>query len=146
MSEPEASDAILARVEDWLRRYRECFLELDASALAALFRDDGVLVSAPFGEPHVGRAQIESWYGEAFQLISIHVIEFAAPLVEGRRAAVEWWCTLAIEGKETTEPGALHFELDEDGLCLHARLYPVMKEGLTDRPAGWPGEIERVSA
>jgi hypothetical protein len=60
------------------------------------------------------------------------------PVVEGRRAVVEWWTQMDNDGTPVTLPGALILEFDESGLCRALREYYNLEVGRRMAPPeGW---------
>jgi SnoaL-like domain len=59
------------------------------------------------------------------------------PMVEGRRAVVEWW-TQMDSGSPVTLPGALILEFDDSGRCRALREYFNLEVGTRmPPPEGW---------
>jgi hypothetical protein len=123
---------------EWIGRYREALLRVDADAIGNLFAAEAVVKAAPF-EPAVrGRDTITEWYREALQGVTVESMVFTEPTVREREAAAEWWILMTEQGKQVTEPGSLHLELDDEGNCTRLGLYPVLADGRQEKPAGWP--------
>ena len=59
------------------------------------------------------------------------------PVVQGDRAAVEWWVTMLNGGAEVTLAGEFLLRFDENGLCRELREYWHFSEGRLTPPAGW---------
>jgi len=56
------------------------------------------------------------------------------PVVEGRRAVVEWWTEMDNDGTPMTLPGALILQFDESGLCCALREYFNVEGGTRMSP------------
>lgn len=62
---------------------------------------------------------------------------FGVPVVDGDRAAVEWWATLDENGKEITLAGLAWLRFGEDGLVVDSRDYWAQRDGRLEPPEGW---------
>jgi hypothetical protein len=93
-------------VSEWIEGYRKAWEAGDSELVLTLFTEDASYRSNPFEEPHVGHEGIRG-----------------RPFVDGNRAAVEWWTTMASEGEEVTLPGCLLLRFDSDGRCSDLREY-----------------------
>ena len=59
---------------------------------------------------------------------------FGAPLVDGDRAAVEWWAFAQEGGAEVTLAGISLLRFDPSGLVVEQRDAWAMAEGRVERP------------
>jgi hypothetical protein len=59
------------------------------------------------------------------------------PFVEGRRVAVEFWTNFKVDGEESTLPGCLLLDFDEDWNCRRLREYWQFGPGRFDPPPEW---------
>jgi hypothetical protein len=59
------------------------------------------------------------------------------PFVDGLRVAVEFWATMKYDGAETTLPGCLLLDFDDNWQCRALREYWLTAEGLVDPPTVW---------
>jgi hypothetical protein len=64
---------------------------------------------------------------------------FGRPIVEGDRAAVEWWATLVEDGEEITLAGFSWLRFDGDGLVAEQRDYWARRDGRTSPSEPWGG-------
>ena len=76
-------------------------------------------VSGAFAE----ESDVRAWFGE--------------PVVDGDRAAVEWWATLREVGVEVTLAGTSVLRFDAEGLVTDQRDAWNMTAGRQEPPAGW---------
>ncbi len=126
------------RVDEWAERYRRAWEEADDEAAGALFTEDAVYRSDPFEEPHRGRDAIRAYWRQVTALQSNVTVVVARPIVDGRRAVVEWWTQMDVDGSPVTLPGALILAFDENGLCVALREYFNWEQGRrVPPPAGW---------
>ena len=63
----------------------------------------------------------EAWFGE--------------PVTSGGRAAVEYWATIRVEGRELTLAGVSLLRFDRDGLVVEHRDYWAEADGAHGRPS-----------
>jgi uncharacterized protein (TIGR02246 family) len=131
MAETEMNAAL------WIAAYERAWREKDAEGVLRLFTEDAVYRSSPFREPSVGHDGIrEYWHGATAHQEEVE-LRFGEPVVEGNRAAVEWWGTMRDAGEEITLPGILVLRFASDGRCEELREYWHVESGRFDPPAGW---------
>ena len=124
-------------VGEWIESYGRAWRERDADAVVAIFTEDAVYRSSPFRESHVGSAGIRAYWEHVTSTQTGLDLRFGAPVVEGDRAAVEWWAIVEDEGGETTFPGILVLRFAPDGRCEELRECWHEGRGSRDPPAGW---------
>jgi len=93
-------------VNAWLEEFGRVWRESDADGAAALHPADGVYRNSPFLEqPFVGTEAIKGFWERA--LVGVSEIDFrwGKPVIEGNRAAVEWWVTEMNNGEPATLAG-----------------------------------------
>ena len=126
------------QVDEWGERYRLAWEQADVEAAAALFTEDATYRSDPLQEPHRGRGAIRAYWREVTAAQSNVTVAIGRPVVEGRRAVLEWWTQMDVDGAPVTLPGSLILEFDENGLCRALREYYNWTPGArTPPPAGW---------
>ena len=124
-------------VATWVDGYARAWVEMDAEAAAALFSEDANYRSFIFDEPHVGRAGVRDYWSEVTSTQSDVQVRMGRPIVEGRRAAVEFWTNMQNEGSEVTLVGCLLLTFDDDGLCQGLDEYYEFAPGRMDPPESW---------
>jgi SnoaL-like domain len=124
-------------VADWLAGYRKAWMDRDADAAAALFTENASYRVQPYEEAHVGPAGVHAYWAGVTATQDAVELRYGTPVVEGNRAAVEWWVTLLSDGAEITLAGEFMLRFDENGLCEELREYWQFAEGKLEPPAGW---------
>jgi hypothetical protein len=76
-------------------------------------------VSQAFGEEE----RVRAWVGE--------------PVVDGDRAAIEWWAAMTESGIEITLAGTSVLRFDVDGLVVEQRDTWNQADGRREPPEGW---------
>lgn len=132
---PTQDDQLIA---EWLERYRAASLRLAVDELSMIFAKDAVVAVSPLDDPVVGRPAIHRAFKEAFTGVNFKSLEFHISVVDGLRASAEWWCVFEQDDTPITEPGALFLQLNEVGLSIVLRMYPIFGDGANGKPAGWP--------
>ena len=91
-----------AAARRWAETWRQNWIARRALPIAALYAPGATYSTAPFREPRLGlegalaylepalaeESEIEAWFGE--------------PIVDGDRAAVQWWASFLEDGQEAT--------------------------------------------
>jgi SnoaL-like domain len=86
--------------------------------VAALYADDAVFYSHPF-RSRESPAEYVAW---AFGEQATAECRFGKPLVDGPRAAVDWWAVVtATDGSVQTLAGTSLLRFDEDGCVVEQR-------------------------
>lgn len=119
----------------WARVWEQAWRERDPQAIGALYADDCIFRTHPFREAENPLAYVSR------ELPNESDVEarFGKPVVDGDRAAVEWWATLLEEGRQITLAGFSWLRFDERGLVLEQRDYWAQRDGRTSPPAPWGG-------
>src|SRR6476469_4557118 len=123
----DTREAARRGAETWRRDWRA----LDPEAIVALYADDcRPFLSHPF-RPHeppreyVERALAETEWAQPW---------FGEPLVDGDRAAVEWWAFVREGGVDVTLAGISLLRFDEGGFVAEQRDTWAVTEGRVERP------------
>jgi ketosteroid isomerase-like protein len=105
----------------------------DAAAVGALYAEDAVFVSHPFREPQAP-AEYAAW---AFANQANVELRFGTPVVDGDRAAVDWWAVVtSTDGSAETLAGTSLLRFGRDGLVLEQRDSWAAEPGRRTLP-GW---------
>jgi SnoaL-like protein len=134
-------------IDLWIETYGRAWREKDDEAVGALFTEGALYVSHPLEPPHRGSDQIRAYWRRATGTQEDLVLRFGEPVLDGRRAAVEWWATMrdaewaAGEGTDDdrlTLTGCLVLRFAADGLCKELREYWNVGFGPPRHlPEGW---------
>jgi hypothetical protein len=121
----------------WLEGYRRAWVRRDPDAAAALFTRDAVYQEQAFEPAYVGRDAIRGYWATVTATQSDIELRYGVPVVERRRAAVEWWANLRDGGADITLAGEFMLTFARSGLCSSLREYWFFSEGRLSPPPGW---------
>lgn len=124
-------------VQRWLDGYRDAWEGRDPDAAAALFTEDAIYQEQPYEEPYRGPAGVREYWTKTTATHSDVVLRYGKPIIDGDRAAVEWWVTLKNDGFELTLAGEFYLIFDESGLVRVLREYWHFAEGAPAPATGW---------
>ena len=122
MAEVDAAAAAKAWVEGWRKGWENA----DADTIGALYAPDALFRSHPFREPE---KSARDYALRAFADEELVECRFGEPVVDGDRAAVEYWAVLSADGEEETLAGIALIRFGEDGLVVEQRDYWAMHPG-----------------
>ncbi len=98
----------------------------DVDAIAALYARDAVFYSHPFRD-HQEPSEYAEW---AFEDQEAAECRFGEPVVDGMRAAVDWWAVVTSNsGSEQSLAGTSLLRFDADGLVVEQRDAWAQAEG-----------------
>jgi ketosteroid isomerase-like protein len=124
-------------VPRWLAAYAQAWRDGDAGAIAELFTEDATSANDPHAPAHAGRPAIAAYWAAEIAGQSGVRPRFGSPVVDGDRAAVEWWATLR-EPDPVTYAGCLVLRFAPDGRCAELREYWNRLPGAqTEPPDRW---------
>jgi hypothetical protein len=121
----------------WIDEYRLAWENRDPDAAAALFTDDATYRSNIFEEPHRGKDGVRAYWADATSSQSDVTVKMGTPFADGRRVTVEFWTNFKVDGEESTLPGCLLLEFDDEWTCRALREYWHFGAGRLDPPNGW---------
>jgi hypothetical protein len=123
-----------AAVRAWIEAWQEGWPVEDVDRIASRYQPDAPYRSHPFREPTTAREYVPL----AFTEETLVRCWFGEPVVDGRRAAVEYWAILrSPDGSDITIAGHSHLRFDEDGLVAEHRDYWDQIGDTAEPPAGW---------
>ena len=123
----EAASAASAWVEAWERAWPAG----DVEAVARMYADDAVFYSHPFREREAPRDYVTWAFGEQASA----VCRFGPPVVDGDRAAVDWWAVVvARDGSEESIAGTSLLRFRADGVVVQQRDVWAAEAGRRDLP------------
>jgi uncharacterized protein (TIGR02246 family) len=122
-----AADAARAWIDAWERAWPTG----DVEALAPVYAEDAVFYSHPFREREAPRNYV-TW---AFAEQASAVCRFGEPIVDGDRAAVDWWAVMtATDGSEESIAGTSLIRFGADGRVVEQRDVWAIEAGFRDLP------------
>ncbi|HJU81504.1 MAG TPA: nuclear transport factor 2 family protein [Acidimicrobiia bacterium] len=124
-------------LELWVEGYRVAWEQRDPAMAAMLFTPDAAYRSNIFEEPHQGREGIEAYWQSVTKSQDEVQVRMGRPFADGSRVAVEFWTTMRVDGEETTLPGCLLLDFDDNGLCRRLREYWHFVPGRLEPPEEW---------
>ena len=116
----------------WAQAWERAWNEHDPNLLAPVYADGCVFRSAPFRAPAVPSEYV-AW---AFSDEESAQARFAEPVVDGDRAAVEWWAFVREDGRDITLAGTSLLRFREDGQCVEQRDEWAAADGRVERRPG----------
>lgn len=115
----------------WAEVWADAWPAADVDAVSALYVDDAVFYSHPFRDRQAPRDYL-TW---AFSDQADAECRFGEPVVEGDRAAVDWWAVMTLEdGSEETIAGTSLLRFDGSGLVVEQRDVWAIEPGRRDLP------------
>ena len=122
-------------VQRWIEGWERAWSSGDPRPIDDIYTEDCVFRSHPFRDPEDPRAYVR----RVFPVEEEVEVRFGEPVVDGERAAVEWWATLIEEGEEITLAGCSLLRFAADGRCFNQRDCWAMTPGRRPPPEGWGG-------
>ena len=120
-----------AAARAWVEAWERAWPNADVDTIAPVYSDDAVFFSHPFREPEAPRNYV-TW---AFAEQALAVCRFGEPIIEGDRAAVDWWAIMkAADGSEETIAGAPLLRFGGDGRVTEQRDVWAIEPGSRDLP------------
>ncbi|CAM3128677.1 nuclear transport factor 2 family protein [Stackebrandtia soli] len=118
----------------WASTWRSAWPRQDVEALAALQAPDGDHYASLFRR-YRGRDGLRDYLRESFAEETAPTrCWFAEPIVDGRRASIEYWAVMTTVDGVLTLSGCTVVEFDAAGLVAEARDYSHATEGEVPRP------------
>jgi ketosteroid isomerase-like protein len=115
----------------WAEVWAEAWPAADVDAVSALYAEDAVFYSAPFRDRQAPRDYV-AW---AFADQAGAECRFGEPLVEGDRAAVDWWAVMTSQdGSIESIAGTSLLRFDAAGLVVEQRDVWAIEPGRRDLP------------
>jgi len=129
----------------WARVWHDAWEARDTDAIVALYAPDARFSTQAFRVPYRGPEGVRGYVAHAFDEEREPRVWVGAPIVEGRRAVIEWWAAVVENGVEITLAGVSVLHFDADGLVVEQWDTWNQGEGLQPPPQGW-GERTSSSA
>jgi hypothetical protein len=125
-----------AAARAWIQAWEQGWPTEDVALIASRYTPDAQYRSHPFHEVSTATVYIRQAFGEE-RLVRCW---FGEPIVEGDRAAVEYWAILrSPAGSDITIAGTAVLRFGEEGFVVSHWDYWDQRDGATDSPPGWGG-------
>jgi hypothetical protein len=121
----------------WAEVWKTAWQAKDTEAIVALYHPDVVFSTQPFRAPYLRRAGVREYVSQAFSEEDGPRVWIGEPVVDGNRAAIEWWAAVTENGIETTLAGTSVLRFDADGLVEEQRDAWNQIHGRREPPEGW---------
>ena len=111
--------------------WADAWPDADVAAIAALYAEDATFYSHPF-RPRQRPVEYVRW---AFEDQESAECRFGEPVVDGARAAVDWWgLIVSRDGSVQSLAGTSLLRFDDDGLVVEQRDAWSEAEGRVELP------------
>ena len=124
-------------VNKWIRSYAKAWRVTDGKTIASLFTEDATYHSHPFRPVNQGRKSILEYTLGALDVGQVYEVRFGKPVVEGSKAAVEYWTTMKEKLNDVTLAGCVILRFAKNGLCKELHDYWVLQTGRQQAPTNW---------
>jgi ketosteroid isomerase-like protein len=115
----------------WVEVWADAWPAADVDGVAGLYADDVVFYSHPFRDRQLPRDYVV-W---AFADQAEAECRFGEPVVEGDRAAVDWWAVMTTtDGSVESIAGTSLLRFDAEGLVVEQRDVWAIEPGRRDLP------------
>jgi hypothetical protein len=117
----------------WSRTWADAWPQLDAAPIAALYADEHVYRALAFRPPTTALLYLANVFAEETDVSC----RFGDPIVDGERAAVEWWASWVENDRRLTLAGTTILRFDARGLVVDQRDYWNEADGAVQPYEGW---------
>jgi hypothetical protein len=124
-----------AAARRWIETWSHAWPTKDSNAIAALYADDAAFRSQPFRDLQTPRAYSEWTFSEQDEA----ECWFSEPVIQGDRAAIEYWGIVRFQGRDETIAGIAVVRFRPDGLVAEQHDYWNAQPGRVEPPPGWGG-------
>src|SRR5687767_523284 len=121
----------------WVAAWRDGWPAKDIEAMAAFYAPDATYLSVPFRQPDRGVEGVRSYLKRELGVESEFKCWFRSPIVDGNRAAIEWWASWVEGGDELTLAGSTFLTFNDAGLITDHRDYWNQTNGRRPPYPGW---------
>ena len=121
----------------WADTWRQSWNANDTDAIVALYAPGATYAVSPFREPNIGPQGAQSYLARVLAEESNVDARFGNPIVDGARAAVQWWATYVEDGRNISLAGTSVLTFDDDGLVADEWDAWEEVEGHRAPPDGW---------
>ena len=121
----------------WAEVWERAWPERDAESIIALYAHDAIYRALAFREADEGVSGVRSYLARNFSVESEVECRFDEPIVNGDRAAVQWWASWVEAGKAVTLAGVTVLRFNPQGLVIDHRDYWNQLDARRPPYAGW---------
>jgi hypothetical protein len=100
----------------WAETWRRNWVARDPEPIVALYAPDANYAVSPFSQPNNGREGARTYLERVLNEEMNVEAWFAEPIVDGERAAVQWWATYVEDGHDVSLAGTSVLRFDDHGL------------------------------
>jgi hypothetical protein len=126
-----------AAARRWAEVWKSAWEAKDTEAVVAIYHPNVIFSTQPFRDPYLRRAGVRGYVSQAFAEEAGPRVWVGEPIVDGSRAAIEWWAAVTENGIETTLAGTSVLRFDADGLVVEQRDTWNQADGRREPPDGW---------
>ena len=121
-----------AAARRWARTWERSWPTADVEAIAALYAPNAAFYSHPFRALQSPDEYVRSVFADQAEA----ECRFGEPLVQGDRAAIDWWGVItALDGSTQTVAGTSLLRFGEEGLVVEQRDAWGEQDGRRELPA-----------
>jgi predicted kinase len=121
----------------WKRTWEAAWPRRDVEAIVALYAPAAEYRALIFREVDRGPEGVRRYLEQTFGEESDILCRFGDPIIQGDRAAVEWWASWVEEGRPLTLAGTTVLRFDAAGRVVDHRDYWNQVEERVDPYGGW---------
>jgi hypothetical protein len=121
----------------WARVWHDAWEARDTEAIVALYAPDARFSTHAFRAPYSGPDGVRAYVAQAFAEERDPRVWVGTPIVDGRRAAIEWWAATIENGVEITLAGVSILHFDANDLVVEQWDSWNQGDGLQAPPHGW---------
>ena len=121
----------------WARVWHDAWEARDTDAIVDLYAPDALFSTESFRTLYRGREGVRAYVQQAFDEEQSPRVWVGKPIVDGDRAAIEWWAAVVENGVEITLAGVSMLRFDAEGLVIDQRDAWNQAGGLREPPDGW---------
>jgi len=126
-----------AAAERWASIWKAAWEARDTDAIVGLYHAEVIFSTQPFRVVYRGLDGVREYVAQAFAEEEDPNVWVGAPVVDGDRAAIEWWAALFENGVEITLAGTSILRFAPDGLVIEQRDTWNQADGHRQPPEGW---------
>ena len=123
--------------ERWAQVWHDAWEARDTEAIVALYAPEVRFSTEAFRAPYRGPDGVRAYVALAFDEERDPRVWVGAPIVDGTRAAIEWWAAVIENGIEITLAGVSVLHFDAAGLVVEQWDSWNQGEGLHAPPERW---------